>query len=55
MTILVLDLAITFVLATLSYRYFERPILRLKNHRWIVRPAPLTNDLEPLSMGEQGR
>ena len=54
-TILVLDLAITFVLATLSYRYFERPILRLKNHRWIVRPAPLSNDLEPLSVGEQGR
>jgi peptidoglycan/LPS O-acetylase OafA/YrhL len=54
-TILVLDLAITFVLATVSYRFFERPILRLKNHRWIVRPAPLTNDLEPLEVEEQAR
>jgi peptidoglycan/LPS O-acetylase OafA/YrhL len=54
-TILVLDLAITFVLATLSYRFFERPILRLKNHRWIVRPAPLSNDLEPLTIGDQAR
>ena len=34
LTILVLDLAITIVLAGLSYRYFERPILGFKNVRW---------------------
>jgi peptidoglycan/LPS O-acetylase OafA/YrhL len=40
LTILTLDLAITFVLATLSFRYFERPILRLKNVRWAMRLEP---------------
>jgi peptidoglycan/LPS O-acetylase OafA/YrhL len=54
-TILVLDLAVTFVLATLSYRFLERPVLRLKNHRWVVRPAPLENDLEPLATGDRAR
>ncbi len=40
LTILVLDLALTFALATLSYRYFERPLLRLKNVRWAVGLEP---------------
>jgi peptidoglycan/LPS O-acetylase OafA/YrhL len=40
LTILVLDLAITFGLATLSFRYFERPILRFKNVRWAMRLEP---------------
>jgi peptidoglycan/LPS O-acetylase OafA/YrhL len=39
-TILVLDLAVTFALATVSYRYFERPILRWKNPRRLLRLEP---------------
>lgn len=37
LTILVLDLVITIVLAGLSYRYFERPILGFKNVGWARR------------------
>jgi peptidoglycan/LPS O-acetylase OafA/YrhL len=40
LTVLVLDLALTFALATLSFRCFERPILSWKNPRWLVRLEP---------------
>jgi peptidoglycan/LPS O-acetylase OafA/YrhL len=39
-TILTLDAAITLAVATLSWRYFESPILRFKNVRWVVRREP---------------
>ena len=39
-TILVLDAAITLAVATLSWRYFESPILRFKNVRWMMRREP---------------
>ena len=39
-TILILDAAITLAVATLSWRYFESPILRFKNVRWMVRREP---------------
>ena len=47
-TIWSLDLAITIGLATLSWRYFEKPILRFKNVRWMMsrEPAPTRADLE---------
>jgi peptidoglycan/LPS O-acetylase OafA/YrhL len=47
-TILVLDTAITLVVATFSWRFFESPILRLKNLRWMMRiePAATRADLE---------
>jgi peptidoglycan/LPS O-acetylase OafA/YrhL len=47
-TILVLDTAITLVVATISWRFFESPILRLKNLRWMMRiePAATRADLE---------
>ena len=47
-TIWGLDLAITVVLAHLSFRYFESPILRFKNVRWMMRqePAATRSDLE---------
>jgi peptidoglycan/LPS O-acetylase OafA/YrhL len=39
-TILTLDAALTLAIATLSWRYFESPILRFKNVRWMVRREP---------------
>jgi peptidoglycan/LPS O-acetylase OafA/YrhL len=47
-TIWVLDLAITLGLAGLSWRYFEKPILRFKNVRWMMgqEPAATRADLE---------
>lgn len=47
-TIWGLDLALTIGLATLSWRYFEKPILRFKNVRWMMRrePAATRSDLE---------
>jgi peptidoglycan/LPS O-acetylase OafA/YrhL len=39
-TIWSLDLVVTIGLATLSWRYFERPILRFKNVRWMMRQEP---------------
>ena len=39
-TILLLDAAITLAVATLSWRYFESPILRFKNVRWMMRREP---------------
>jgi len=39
-TILTLDAAITLAVATVSWRYFESPILRFKNVRWMVRREP---------------
>ena len=47
-TILVLDTAITIALAGLSWRFFESPILKLKNVRWMMRrETPATrHDLE---------
>ena len=48
-TILVLDLAITFGIATLSYRYFERPILRWKNPRRLLRLEPKATRDDQLS------
>ena len=39
-TILALDVAVTLAAATLSWRYFESPILRLKNVRWMMRKEP---------------
>jgi peptidoglycan/LPS O-acetylase OafA/YrhL len=39
-TILLLDAAVTLVVATASWRFFESPILRLKNLRWMMRIEP---------------
>jgi peptidoglycan/LPS O-acetylase OafA/YrhL len=39
-TILVLDVAVTLAVSTLSWRYFESPILRFKNVRWMMRREP---------------
>ena len=39
-TILVLDAVITMAIATASWRYFESPILRFKNVRWMMRREP---------------
>ena len=39
-TILLLDAVITLAVATVSWRYFESPILRLKNVRWMMRREP---------------
>lgn len=39
-TILVADLAVTFALATASYRWLERPILKFKNPRRLMREEP---------------
>jgi peptidoglycan/LPS O-acetylase OafA/YrhL len=48
LTIFVLTTVITVGLATLSFRYFETPILRFKNVRWMMRkePAATRSDLE---------
>jgi peptidoglycan/LPS O-acetylase OafA/YrhL len=53
LTILVLDLAITFVLATLSFRYFERPILRLKYVRWAERLEPRGTTADHAGVGRR--
>jgi peptidoglycan/LPS O-acetylase OafA/YrhL len=47
-TILLLDTAITLTVATVSWRLFESPILRLKNLRWMMRIEPVATraDLE---------
>jgi peptidoglycan/LPS O-acetylase OafA/YrhL len=47
-TILVLDVAVTVAVSTLSWRYFESKVLRFKNVRWMMRKElPATRaDLE---------
>ncbi|HEX2892738.1 MAG TPA: acyltransferase [Marmoricola sp.] len=40
LTVLALTLSSSMVLAGLSFRFFERPILSAKNVRWIVRTEP---------------
>lgn len=40
LTVLALTLSSTIVVAGLSFRFFERPILRAKNVSWIVRTEP---------------
>lgn len=47
-TILLLDLAITCALATASFKFFERPILRLKNITWMMRIEPPATRLDEI-------
>jgi peptidoglycan/LPS O-acetylase OafA/YrhL len=40
LTVLTLTLGATIVVAALSFPFFERPILRAKNARWVLRTEP---------------
>jgi peptidoglycan/LPS O-acetylase OafA/YrhL len=52
-TILVSDTAITLVLATLSWRFLEQPVLRLKNVRWMIRTEPPATRADQLAFEER--
>lgn len=54
-TILISDFVLTAALATLSYRYFERPILRFKNVSWMMRREPPATRADQLEFEQAER